>query len=225
MAAAIRKHWHVQPGPIDDLTALLERNNILVLQFDFKTDKLDGFFMPLPGGIVSIALNGNPAFSADRRRHTLAHEFGHALLEHCEGFPGREVEREAEEFASELLTPAGCIRNELLPPLTIARLKELKFRWKVSMGSLLYRAHSLETMNDSKYRRAWMFLSSQGYRRREPDCGVNEEQPALLKQLVNGFVSNEPNALGTLRLTAERFHNRYPWINLEGQSLMTPTAS
>ena len=225
MAKAIRAHWNVASGPIDDLTSLLERNGIIVLQFDFLTDKLDGFFMPLRDGIISIALNSNSAFSPDRRRHTLAHECGHALLEHCDGFPDEAREKEAEAFAAELLTPAACIENELKPPLTLMRLRELKVRWKVSMGSLLYRAHSLKTITDSTYRRAWMFLSSQGYRKKEPDCGIEDEKPTLLERLVNSFVSTEPNALEALFLSPKRFHERYPWINMEGQSLMTPTIS
>ncbi len=225
MAKAVRAHWQVAPGPIDDLTALLEANGIVVLQFDFQTDKLDGFFMPLPGGIISIALNDNPAFSPDRRRHTLAHECGHALLEHCDDFPDDEREKEAEAFAAELLTPADCIAAELQPPLTLARLRELKSRWKVSMGSLLYRAHSLGTIKDATYRRAWMFLSSQGYRKREPDCGIADEHPALLTREMSRFVASNPNALETLCLSASRFHARYPEINREGQSSMTPTAS
>ena len=225
MAKAIRSHWHIAPGPIDDLTALLEANGIVVLKFDFQTDKLDGFFMPLPRGIISIALNDNPAFSPDRRRHTLAHECGHALLEHCDGFPDEESEKEAEAFAAEFLTPADSIRDELQPPLTLARLRMLKIKWKVSMGSLLYRAHTLETIKDSIYRRTWMFLSSQGYRKREPDFGIEDERPALLIKLVNDFVKKEPNALETLCLSAARFHERYTWINMEGQSLMTPTIS
>ena len=225
MAKAIRAHWHVASGPIDDLTALLETNGIIVLQFDFQTDKLDGFFMPLPEGIISIALNDNPAFSPDRRRHTLAHECGHALLEHCDGFPDDESEKEAEAFAAELLTPADGIIVELQQPLTLAHLRMLKIKWKVSMGSLLYRAHSLGTIKDSKYRRAWMFLSSQGYRKCEPDFGIRDERPTLLIQLVNSFISKEPDALKTFCLSAGRFHARYPEINREGQSSMTPTAS
>lgn len=225
MAKAIRSHWNVAPGPIADLTSLLEQNGIIVLQFDFLTDKLDGFFMPLPDGIVAIALNDNPAFSPDRRRHTLAHEFGHALLEHCSEFPDKEREKEAEAFAAELLTPADCIKAELQPPLTINRLLALKTRWKVSMGSLLYRAHSLGTIKDSTYRRTWMFLSSQGYRKREPDCGIPEEHPKLLSELMRRFVQVTPDALETLHLTAERFRVRYPQINMEGQSSMTPTVS
>ena len=95
----------------------------------------------------------------------------------------------------------------------------------VKMGSLLYRAHSLGTINDSMYRRTWMFLSSLGYRKREPDCGIPDEHPALLTREMSRFVASNPNALETLCLSASRFHARYPEINLEGQSSMTPTAS
>lgn len=226
MAKAVRRHWGVSSGPIDDLTALLEKNGILVMQFDFQSDRLDGFFLPLPGGIISIALNSNPAFSPDRRRHTLAHECGHALLEHCEGFPDDDSEREAELFASELLTPAEDIKPELSQTLTLAHLRDLKIRWKVSMGSLLYRAHALNTIKDAMYRKLWIFLSSQGYRKKEPDCGLKPEHPVLLARLVGDFIKREPDTLEKLCLSAERFHERYPWINLkEGQSLMAPTTS
>ena len=95
----------------------------------------------------------------------------------------------------------------------------------VKMGSLLCRAHSLGTIKDATYRRAWMFLSSQGYRKREPDCGIQDEYPALLTREMSRFVASNPNVLETLCLSASRFHARYPEINWEGQSSMTPTAS
>ena len=223
MARAIREYWAVPRGPIDNLTELLERNNIVVLQFDFGTYKLDGFFMPLPGGIISIAINSNKVFSPDRRRHTLAHECGHALLEHCKDFPSPESEKDAEKFAAELLMPCDDILPELKKvPLTIARLRELKSRWKVSMGSLLYRAHYLGVIKESTYRRMWMLFSSLGFRKSEPDCGILEEKPNLLNLLMRDFVAGTQDVLGELFLTQVRFHERYPEIKLEGQSMMTP---
>ena len=70
-----------------------------------------------------------------------------------------------------------------------------------------------------------MFLSSQGFRKREPNYGIEYENPTLLTELVSRFVSAEPNAPEALCLSPKRFHERYPWINMEGQSLMTPTVS
>ena len=70
-----------------------------------------------------------------------------------------------------------------------------------------------------------MFLSSQGYRKREPDCGIADEHPALLTREMGSFVASNQNALETLCLSESRFHVRYPEINWEGQSSMTPTAS
>ena len=224
MAKTIRRHWNVADGPIENLTELLEKNNIVVMAFDFGTDKLDGFFMPLTEDVFSIALNTNAAFSADRQRHTLAHELGHALLEHCKEFPGADCENEAELFAAELLTPEDCIEAELQPPLTLPRLCALKRRWRVSMGSLLYRAHALETIKESIYRRTWILFSSQGYRKKEPDCGIVGETPTLLQQLMGTYIASSENALDKLCLSPERFKERYPEISLEGQS-MTPTVS
>lgn len=222
MARDLRSFWNVPAGPIQNLTSLLEKNNIVVLKFDFGTDRLDGFFMPLPEDVILIALNSNAAFSADRQRHTQAHELGHALL-HTGEFPEKDCEKEAESFAAEFLAPKEDILNDLYVPLTLARLKELKTKWKMSMGSLVYRAHSLNAINQSTYRRTWMYLSSIGFRRREPDCGIVEERPALLSHLVESFAQTNPAVLEELNITTGRFLERYP--ELRGLIMTTVTAS
>ncbi|MDO4571527.1 MAG: XRE family transcriptional regulator [Planctomycetia bacterium] len=207
-AQCLRKQWKVRRGPIPNMISLLERHGIVVIEFDFETDKLDGFFVPLRKDIICIALNTNPCFSADRRRFSLAHELGHALL-HQNDFPDSEKETEADAFAAEFLMPEATIQTELEPPLTFSKLCELKTRWKASIASLVFRAKKLETISENTYRNIWMFLSAKGYRKHEPECGVQEERSALLQSLMRDYAEKNVKYLEELNLTQARFGERY----------------
>lgn len=223
MAQRLRTYWGCEHGPIGNLTETLESNGIIIVSFDFGTDKLDGFFLPLPGGIITIALNSDSRFTPDRRRFTLAHELGHAVLEHFNDFPGEACEKEADRFASEFLLPEADVRNDLLPPLTLTKLKELKCKWRVSMQSLVYRAHILGVINDSIYRRTFIYLAAQGFRKHEPLCGILQEKPALLASAMRSFIETcGEGALTELHLTAKVFNDRYHLM--EGCSEMSVKA-
>lgn len=214
-AAALRRAWNVAPGPIPDLSALLESHGVILLPFDFGTELLDGFFLPDASGRVAIALNTNANLPPDRRRFSLAHELGHALL-HRDSFPEKELETEADTFASAFLAPATDIRGELVPPLTFTRMKNLKARWKMSMQSLVRRARDLGTIDEIQYKRTCIFLSTCGYRKREPPCGVLPERPSALSRAVAAFSAGR-DPTEALFLTAERFAARYPGLDSQSQ--------
>ena len=207
-AAALRKAWNVPTGPISDLSALLENHGIILIPFDFETDLIDGFFLPdaTGSGRVRIALNTNWNLPPDRRRFSLAHELGHALL-HRDCFPERELEAEADRFASAFLAPAADIEGELAPPLTFTRMKLLKARWRMSMQSLVRRARDLGTIDESQYKRTCIFLSTCGYRKREPPCGIPFENPSKVLSAVMDFV--RLRGVGSLLLPQSIFERRY----------------
>ena len=56
--------------------------------------------------------------------------------------PHPKMEDEADEFASEFLMPAADIASSL-SRMDLRRAAQLKPYWKVSMGALIKRAHSL----------------------------------------------------------------------------------
>ena len=85
--------------------------------------------------------------SRDRRRFTIAHEIGHALLERV-GCPlphtGMEVERLCDKFAAEILMPKPVFLDRLGDSLTIERLLDLKRSFQVSLVAIGYRCFTLQ---------------------------------------------------------------------------------
>ena len=219
MAQALRKHWNLNDGPIENLTKLLEDNNIVILSFKFKTKELDGFVLNIDN-IVCIAMNNDSCFSPDRQRFTICHELAHALL-HQNAFPDKATEREADAFAAEFLAPRKTIESELALPLTFERLELLKRKWKISMASLIVRAHTIGTISDVIYRRMMMFMSSCGLRKYEPDCGLVPETPSLLNNMIHEFFAETQDALSRLKLSESRFKDRYPETKIGGLPEMT----
>ena len=207
-ASLLRYKWELGEEPIPNLVQVLEDNGVVVLPFDFGTDKLDGFFIRLRSNLVVIALNSNEAFSPDRRRFTLAHELGHAIL-HVDVLPSRELENEADAFAAEFLAPSQSLKEDFAKPPTFNNLKILKGKWKISISSLAFRAHRLGLFTDSGYRNFFIFLSSNGYRKNEPGCGVEYETPSLLNQMLCKQSEKSTDLADFLLLSDEVFMERY----------------
>ena len=222
MARHVRSLWGVPSGPAGTLVDILERHRIAVLAFDFGNNLLDGFFMPPaePGSLHCIVLNSSEAFPPDRKRFTLAHELGHLML-HRDEFAeedGKGQEQEANDFASEFLMPAADIGADFAAPLTFARLRELKMKWKVSMGALVMRAKALEAITQQEEKRIWYLFSRYGYRKHEPRMGLEDETPRAVPWLVNSFSRKHgmgaPAALGLLPAS---FARRYPFCPVNSQ--------
>ena len=217
MAQALRNAWHLGGEPIQNLVKVLEKHSIVIMKFDFKTDKLDAFFMPLPCNVICIALNANPAFSADRQNFSLAHELGHALM-HQEQVQDDSLEKEADAFASEFLFPAQAVEEEYKAGLSFSLLKALKQKWRISMQAILFRGHKLKWIDDKTYRRFYIYFSSQGLRKHEPPCGVENDQPTLLNNLMKEYMQMPGSVLKKLHLSSRCFSMRYPEIQQGGKS-------
>lgn len=179
IARQVRYFWRVPGGPIENLIVWAERAGIVVCDFDFGIDDIDGISILCDGGTPLVLLNHKKP--ATRCRFTLAHEIGHLIMH---SLPRPNMESEAHEFASEFLMPENDIRQYLFP-LDLNRLAQLKLRWKVSMQAILMRAKSLGVMKDSYYKFMMMKLSQAGYRKVEPyDQDIPRERPALFERLI-----------------------------------------
>jgi Zn-dependent peptidase ImmA (M78 family) len=72
---------------------------------------------------------------------------------------------------------------EMIPPLNLTKLAELKARWGVSIQALLMRALHLEIISTRQYKYLMQQLAVKGWRTKEP-VEIPTEKPRLLRQLI-----------------------------------------
>jgi Zn-dependent peptidase ImmA (M78 family)/transcriptional regulator with XRE-family HTH domain len=181
IAAIVRAHWRLPPGPIKNLTALAERAGIVITTSDFGGASVSGMTFKVPSQPPLILLNAH--HPADRMRFTLAHELGHLAMHR---FPNPTMEDEANEFASALLMPKADITASFEGRrITLELLAALKPEWRVAMQALLMRANSLHYLTSNQNRYLWQQISAKGWRLREPaELDFEHERPTLLKSII-----------------------------------------
>jgi Zn-dependent peptidase ImmA (M78 family) len=194
-AAAVRKDWGLPDGPVRGLVNVIEDAGGLVLDRDLGARELDAVTQWIDGSLPLFLTNARAP--ADRSRFSLAHELGHVFL-HNEPAAAAVQERQADEFASELLLPADIIRKELKRNrLDLTRLRELKHQWGVSMAALLRRASTLGVVSEWQYRNLVVEMSALGYRTQEPSDLIREE-PRFIPDLVARLRDNRGHSLAHL---------------------------
>ncbi len=165
---------------IADIFTLLENKGIVVIEIDVHP-KFDGVSFITDGGTPIIILNKN--FNNDRKRRTLAHEYGHILM-HCY-FPIPEYrtekirEAEVEIFTSEFLMPEEHV-SKMISNLKLGDLVELKRYWLTSMSSIVRRAKDLGYISPDRYTYFNIELSRGG--RSDDLVEVYIDEPNLFKE-------------------------------------------
>lgn len=177
IASMVRGSWQLPLGPIDNLAQTLEAAGGIVYRVDFGTRLLDAVSHRVPGMPPLFFVNA--AAPADRVRYSLAHELGHVVMH---AFPTRDMEAEAQRFASEFLMPAETIRGQLIG-INVERAAQLKPYWRVSMQALILRARDLGCITRKSASRLFMQMSSLGYRMTEP-VAIAPEEPVLAKRIM-----------------------------------------
>jgi Zn-dependent peptidase ImmA (M78 family)/transcriptional regulator with XRE-family HTH domain len=189
IAGLVRKQWNVAEGIVEDLLGTIERQGIIVSSFDFGTERVDSRSMFTDDKYPIIFLNKH--LLGDRLRYSLAYELGQLIMHTFSSIsPQRDISREANEFAAAFLMPEEIIKKDLENGITLPLLAELKRKWKVSMISILYRADDLGLLTPNQKRYLIQQFNEQKIRRREPvELDVPLEKPALLKNLINYYIS------------------------------------
>ena len=187
IASIVRSHWLLPAGPIENLTAAVERAGAVVIFSAMGGSSVSGVTVIVPGLLPMIVLNSEQP--ADRARFTLAHELGHLVMHK---FPNPEMESEANEFASALLMPRNEITASLRGrPLDMARLAALKPEWRVSMQAILYRAQSLGLIEKQKAAWLWRKFAMDRMRLREPPIlDFAPETPSVVSRMVRLHLDN-----------------------------------
>lgn len=184
IARHVRRRFGLGNLPIDKICNLLEANGISIYFWDCKFNDFDGVSFITDAGNNIIVVNST--MSNDRIRFSLAHELGHVIMHNNPEFvviESRNIEDEANRFASELLMPSAGIKNSLLN-LKFSQLPILKSTWKTSMASIIRRAKTLNGIDDTKYTTLMTELSRRGWRLKEP-YGVYIDMPTIIEQAYN----------------------------------------
>lgn len=186
LARAVRQYARIPPGPIKNVTSVLEDMGVVVVPFDPGTRLFAGASMltEKPNYVVVI----NSMMPGDRWRWTLAHELAHMVMHRI---PTLNMEKEADEFAAEFLMPSREI-GQYLTDLTPEKLASLKRYWKVSMFAILGHALRLDKITERQHRTLITKLAGLGITRlKEPaELSIPAEKPTLLPELLD-FHANE----------------------------------
>jgi Zn-dependent peptidase ImmA (M78 family)/DNA-binding XRE family transcriptional regulator len=202
-AKKLRKSWKIPAGVIDNMTELLESHQIPVLSFDFKTERVDSRLILTKENYPLIFLN--KSLLGDRLRFSLAYELGHLII-HAYSNPSfeRNTNHEANIFAAEFLMPEKDIRPDFKDGVTVAKLAELKRKWKVSMHALLFRAEDLGFITYNQKTYILTQFNQLQIRRREPaELDIPIEKPVLIRDL---FVKYRKVQRMTIKQLAEYLH-------------------
>jgi Zn-dependent peptidase ImmA (M78 family) len=179
---------HENTGPIHNLTAAMERAGVCLVPIVGLPD-ISGLSSWVDGRPVIGVATGVPG---DRFRFTLAHEVGHLLMHsrHSD-----IAESEANQFAGALLFPRSEFEEAMPDHPQLRDFVSLKSSWGVSIAALIYRAHELDYIDDSRYRALQIQMSK--WRKHEPgsfDAAYGTLLPRLVE--VNGGVAKVSANLG-----------------------------
>lgn len=182
IARHIRSVMGITKGPIDNPIECLEKFGIIVYFLDTDSEKFDGITLHTNSGYPIIFINKR--MSNDRKRFTLGHELGHLIM-HIPFITMKDsdlIEKEANQFSSEFNMPTIDCRNDLIN-LKFNSLGHLKSYWKLSKASIIYKAKSIGSINESTYKYMVIELSRRGERKSE-SVNVSLDEPKIIKDVI-----------------------------------------
>ncbi|MFM2224255.1 MAG: hypothetical protein RJA07_457 [Bacteroidota bacterium] len=187
VAKELRKIWGLKEPVIKNLVQLLESKGIFITSFNFATVRVDA--QSILTDTQHPIIFTNRSLLGDRQRFSLAYELGHIIMHlHTSPSLDRDVSHEANLFAAEFLMPEKEIKPDFKDGVTLAKLGELKKKWKVSMQALLYRADNLGFLTPNQKRYLLQQFNQMKIRRREPpEFDIAKESPVLLKTLITKY--------------------------------------
>lgn len=181
-ALETRRLWGLGTEPIGHLVSQLETHGIICAMAPTTekeaTARIDAY-STLAFRRPLVVLTADRADDVLRHRFSAAHELGHLVLHGGSASGELWLEREADAFAAEFLTPRAAIEKELPERLDFAKLFRLSERWGVEVRSLIYRSQELGIISESTARRAYIRLA-QSPQERRPIRQYDGEVPSML---------------------------------------------
>ncbi len=184
-AEALRAEWGLGFLSIGNMVHLLEKNGVKVFSLAENTQNVDAFSF-WKDNVPFVFLNTQK--SGERSRFDAAHELGHLLL-HRHGTPqGKDVEAEADRFASFLLMPRATLLPYKGHNITIESILSLKKNWKSSAMSLIVQMKNVGVLSEWQYKSLIITASKMGLRTREID-GIHRERSLIIEKLLDALSS------------------------------------
>mgnify|MGYP003624274005 CR=1 FL=1 len=182
-ASIIRTEWKLGTKSISNVIAILESHGVRVFTLDEQTLSVDAFSF-WKDGVPYIFLNNKK--SGERSRFDAAHELGHLLLHKNEVPQGKDIEKEADSFASFFLMPKSTLLVYSGRFISIGDIIRLKQNWKVSAMALIFHMKTVGVISEWQYRSLIIEASKLGLRTREIE-GIPREQSKLIPQLITSL--------------------------------------
>jgi transcriptional regulator with XRE-family HTH domain len=221
-AIALRDQWQLGLDPIANVTDVLERHSVHVLEID-AAEKFDGISAVAydeSGQKCSAAVVTRRDVPGERQRLSLARELGHLVLEIPESV---DQETAAFRFGAAFLAPATLVRQEVGRKRAFIQAQELmllKRQYGMSIQALLRRLRDLEIITESYYRQWCVDINRLQWRKHEP-LELPPEQPqwmrrSVLHALAEGLISQEDAAA----MTGETMRGELALPTIERRSFM-----
>jgi Zn-dependent peptidase ImmA (M78 family)/DNA-binding XRE family transcriptional regulator len=170
-------------APLSHLINRLERSGVVIFILPEEVSDLDAFSTWVNGTIPVIVIS--PGKPGDRQRLSVAHELGHLLLHQTLQGKFDDIEKEANQFAGELLFPEDAARQELVPPITLSGLADLKRKRGMSLQALIFKALEIDVIDERQANSLRVQISKKGWRKQEPDAlYIKPEKPRALRRMA-----------------------------------------
>ncbi len=214
IARELREFWGLSTKPIKDMVYVMEKNGILVKSLDTHTQSIDAFtqYIDIDGIRYLCVVLEEEKTSAVRRQFSAAHELGHIILhsttvnmDEVDRKEFREIERQANLFASEFLLPSDEFIKDLIHPTNLKCYEMLKNKWHVSILAMMMKALNLGVITDNQFKYLIKQYNILNYRKNEPLDGIiNIPQPQLLKNSIEMLLENDVFTSKTLMKEFEK---------------------
>lgn len=190
-ARTARKRLGLPADSNKGLLFLLEKAGAFVVEKEIG-DTIDAYSLWTDDERPYIVL-GTIKKSAVRRNFDLAHELGHLLLHYKVEFSMqdrksyRELEDEANSFASEFLLPEAFLADcrRVVKVSNLDAYVDIKEKWDVSLQAIAMRVHEAGLMEYQQYRYFFMSLSRKQYKVCEPlDDKIPVVPPSKVRSLL-----------------------------------------
>jgi Zn-dependent peptidase ImmA (M78 family)/DNA-binding XRE family transcriptional regulator len=216
-AASLRSLWGLGERGIPNTIALLEVHGVRVFSLVEDLREVNAFSVWVEDRPFVFL---NTTKSAEASRFDAMHELGHLVL-HRQNGDVREMEAEANAFASAMLIPRDDVLSTAPVLVTLAGLIKLKRRWGVSVSALAHRLHDLRIIGPWPYRSLCVQINQNGYRTQEPNP-MDREFSRVLAKVFAEFrkdrisVSDIAAELAVPREEIERLVFGLAMVGLEG---------